>query len=67
MLQALNYLHLNHARDAWTWIADIYAAMLLFLALSALVMLRSGNLLKSRKTWLTLTGVLLPLLFILLR
>ncbi|MBO2568271.1 PepSY-associated TM helix domain-containing protein [Shewanella algae] len=67
LLQALNYLHLNHARDAWTWIADIYAAMLLFLALSALVMLRSSNLLKSRKTWLTLTGVLLPLLFILLR
>lgn len=67
ILQALNYLHLNHARDAWTWIADIYAAMLLFLALSALVMLRSSNLMKSRKTWLTLSGVLLPLLFIMLR
>jgi len=58
----LNALHLNHPQGVWTWVADLYAVALAFLALSGLLMLRRQTL--RRGLVLTVAGVVMPLLFI---
>jgi hypothetical protein len=39
VLRAANWLHLNRGKKAWTYVADTYAAFLLFLAVSGLFMI----------------------------
>ncbi len=57
----LNYLHLNHPKGAWTWVADGYAAVLAILALTGIFLIRGRRGLAGRGgVWLAL-GVLLPL------
>lgn len=60
----LNYLHLNHPKKAWTWVADVYAGALFLLAGSGLLMISKKSGLKKRGLLLTVAGVLLPLLFL---
>ena len=60
----MNYLHLNHAKGLWTWLADAYAAALLLLALSGIVILRGPRGLGGRGKWLVLAGLAIPLLFL---
>ncbi len=62
----LNFLHLNHARQAWTWVADLYALGLLLLALTGLLLLPKRADLKRRALMLSLAGILLPVFFLLL-
>lgn len=64
VLQAFNKLHLNQGHKYWVIFSDIYAAMLLFLALSSLFMVKGKNSpWRSKSIWLLL-GLLLPCLFI---
>lgn len=62
---AVNFLHLNHPKKAWTWIADLYAAGLILLALTGLLLLARGRM-RRRCLLLTLAGILLPILPLLL-
>lgn len=62
LLRAMNFLHLNHPKKAWTWLADLYAVALGFLAVSGLLMLRRKNL--QRGLLLTAIGILTPLAFL---
>ena len=64
LLRDANFLHLNHARGLWTWFADAYAALLLFLALSGVFVLRGRNGLGGRGKWFVLAGFAIPLAFI---
>lgn len=43
ILQALNKLHLNDIRNAWVYFSDLFAVMLIFLALSALFMVKGKH------------------------
>lgn len=61
LLRAFNYLHLNEGRHAWTWIADGYAVVLVFLALSGAVIVKGRKGLWGRGGMLVVAGVLLPL------
>lgn len=61
LLRDLNYLHLNEGRHAWTWIADGYAVVLVFLAISGAVIVRGRKGLWGRGGVLLALGVLLPL------
>ena len=63
-LREMNYLHLNHPKKAWTWVADLYAVALAFLAISGFVMIRRNTL--RRGFVLTGVGIVLPLFFLLL-
>lgn len=63
-LREMNFLHLNHPKKAWTWVADIYAVALAFLAISGLFMIRRKTL--KRGIVLSTIGVALPLFFILI-
>lgn len=65
-LHVFNYLHLNHAKEMWTYVADLYAIVLVFLAISGLFMIKGPKGILGRGAWLTALGILLPLIFIFL-
>lgn len=62
LLRDFNFLHLNHPKKAWTWISDLYAVALAFLAISGLFILKGKYGIKGRGAWLTLIGILIPIL-----
>lgn len=62
--QALNRLHLNETHASWVVVSDIFAAMLIFLSLSALFMVRGKHSPWGRKGLLIVTGFTLPALYI---
>lgn len=62
----LNFLHLNHPKKMWTWVADIYAVLLLLLAVTGLCMMKGKKQIMGRSGVLTLAGFLVPLLFLML-
>ncbi|MFC1743537.1 PepSY-associated TM helix domain-containing protein [Candidatus Riflebacteria bacterium] len=64
LLNDFNYLHLNHAKKAWTYMADIYALALLYLAVGGLFMLRGKNGIFGRGAWLTAIGMAIPIFFL---
>lgn len=64
VLHAMNFLHLNHPKKAWTWFADCYAVALMFLAVSGLFVLRGKKGIAGRGAWLTTVGLVIPLLFL---
>lgn len=66
LLHALNRLHLNHLKGAWTWFADFYAVLLIFMAVSGMLVLRGRTGLGGRGKWLVLLGFLFPLAALLL-
>lgn len=61
LLRALNFLHLNEPRGTWTWIADAFAVLLFFLALSGALIVRGRRGLIGRGGVLVLAGILVPL------
>lgn len=63
-LRALNWLHLNRGKAAWTLIADGYAILLLFLALSGVMMLPLRRGLIGRPGLLLFFGAALPVIFV---
>ncbi|MGD9899468.1 MAG: PepSY-associated TM helix domain-containing protein [Calditrichaceae bacterium] len=66
MFHYFKFLHLNKANKIWTFISDIYGFVLLFLAISGLFILKGKNGIKGRGAWLATTGVLIPVVFLLL-
>lgn len=58
-----NFLHLNKAKKAWTYVADIFGVLLAYLALSGLFMVKGGNSFSKRGWVLSLLGLLIPLGF----
>lgn len=60
----LNYLHLNKAKKAWTYVADSFALSLFILALTGLFMIKGKNGITGRGAYLTLAGILIPIIFI---
>ena len=59
-----NFLHLNHAKKWWTWIADIFAVALIFLAISGLFLIKGKKGLPGRGKWFAGAGVAIPLFFL---
>jgi len=65
-LRQANFLHLNHPRKLWTYMADVYAVALAVLAVTGLFVLRGRKGITGRGAWLTVVGVAIPAAFILL-
>ncbi|MGC4116655.1 MAG: PepSY-associated TM helix domain-containing protein [Myxococcales bacterium] len=61
LFRDVNFLHLNERHGGWTWFADGYALILLFLALSGVIMVRGPKGLLGRGGILLALGVALPL------
>ncbi|MCH1925749.1 PepSY-associated TM helix domain-containing protein [Shewanella sp. C32] len=64
VLQAFNKLHLNEGHSAWVIFSDLYAAMLLFLALSALFMVKGKYSPWRKRSVLVIAGIVLPAAFV---
>jgi hypothetical protein len=65
LLRWLNILHLNERRKVWTWVADLYALLLAFMALSGVFLVKGRKSLWGRGGILALVGILLPVLLLL--
>ena len=66
LLRQLNALHLNEPEGPWTWIADVFAVALLFLAISGMLMVKGRKGLRGRGGVYVALGVVLPIAAILL-
>jgi hypothetical protein len=64
VLRVANWLHLNRGKKAWTYVADTYAAGLLFLALSGMFMIAGKKGLFGRGAILVALGVAIPVLYV---
>lgn len=60
LLRVANWLHYNRGKRAWTYIADAYAVLLLYLAISGLFMIKGRNGLKWRGAILLALGISVP-------
>ncbi|HTE17095.1 MAG TPA: PepSY-associated TM helix domain-containing protein [Armatimonadota bacterium] len=66
LLHAVNWLHLNRGKRAWTLVADAYAIGLLFLAISGMFMLPGKNGMRGRGGILVALGIAVPVLYVVL-
>lgn len=66
LLRVANWLHLNRGKQAWTYVADSYALMLLFLATSGLFMIPGKKGIRGRGAVLVTVGVAVPILYVVL-
>ena len=64
LLRVANWLHLNRGKKAWTYIADGYAVLLLFLATSGMFMLPGRKGLIGRGLILVAIGSAVPILYV---
>ncbi len=67
VIRQTNYLHLNHGKGIWTWIADCYALGLLVLAVTGIFIVPGKKGLGGRGRWLLLLGITVPLVFLLVK
>jgi hypothetical protein len=65
-LHVANWLHLNRGKQAWTWIADGYAILLIFLAVSGSLMVRGRKGLIGRGGIFLLLGISVPILYLII-
>lgn len=63
-LRDMNFLHRNSLDKSWTWIGDIYAILLAFLAISGAIVIRGKRGLKGWGSVYLLVGLLVPIIFI---
>jgi len=61
-----NFLHLNVPKKAWTYVADLYAGSLIFLAITGMFMIQGKNGIKGRGKWFVAFGLIIPIAFLLL-
>jgi len=64
LVYEMNFLHLNHPKKVWTYNADLYAISLAVLAITGLFVLKGKQGITVRGAWLTLAGIVLPLVFL---
>lgn len=66
IIRETNFLHLNAPKKVWTYVADLFAVALAFLAISGLFMIKGKNGITGRGAWLTALGLIIPIVFLLL-
>ena len=63
MFREMNYLHYNPVKW-WTWFSDLYAGALIALALTGIFMVRGKKGIRGRGAWLTVLGILIPIIYL---
>tara|TARA_R110002096_G_scaffold171490_5_gene344531 strand:- start:7368 stop:7982 length:615 start_codon:yes stop_codon:yes gene_type:complete len=64
MLRVVNWLHYNRGKSAWTYIADGYAILLLYLAISGAFMLKGRKGFIGRGAILITIGAAVPIAYV---
>jgi hypothetical protein len=65
-LRAANWLHLNRGKKAWTFVADAYAVLLVYLALSGLYMIPGRKGFIGRGALIAALGAAVPIGYVVL-
>jgi uncharacterized protein len=63
IFREMNYLHYNPT-TYWTWYSDIFSGALILLAISGILIPKGSDGLSARGAWLTLLGIIIPLIFV---
>jgi hypothetical protein len=66
LLRLANWLHLNRGKKQWRYVADTYAAGLLFLAISGMFMLPGKRGLLGRGAFFVILGAAIPAAYVVL-
>jgi hypothetical protein len=66
LLRTANWLHLNRGKRAWTYVADSYAIILLYLAISGLFMIPGRKGLVGRGALIAALGAAVPIGYVVL-
>lgn len=64
VLFEVNALHLNNLKGAWTYVADVFALALMFLAITGSVMMKGDRGIAGRGKYFIAAGLLIPVGFI---
>lgn len=64
IFRQVNFLHLNEAKRWWVWVSDIYAGLLMYLALSALFMVKGKKGVWGRRSLFVIAGFAVPIGFV---
>jgi hypothetical protein len=64
LLRVANWLHYNRGKQAWTYVADAYAVLLLYLAVSGIFMIKGKKGLKWRGAALLALGISVPIVYV---
>jgi len=59
----VNFLHYNPG-NAWKWFSDIFSIALILLGISGLFILKGKNGILRRGAWLTIAGIIVPLILL---
>jgi hypothetical protein len=66
VFREVNFLHYNKPKKLWTWFADLFAVSLIFLSTTGLFMVQGKKGITGRGAWLTLIGIIIPLIFLIM-
>jgi hypothetical protein len=61
----VNFLHYNPGK-LWTWFSDIFAFSLMILAITGLFILKGKKGIRGRGAWLSIAGILIPIILLVL-
>jgi hypothetical protein len=64
VLFEVNALHLNNLKGVWTYVADVFAVALMFLAVTGMTMMKGNRGLAGRGKWFVGAGLVIPVGFI---
>ncbi len=64
VLFEVNALHLNNLKGVWTYVADVFALALIFLAITGMTMMKGNRGLAGRGKWFVGAGLLVPITFV---
>jgi len=65
LFRELYYLHYN-PQESWTWVSDVFAGALILLAITGLFLVRGAKGITGRGAWLTILGIVLPIIFLII-
>lgn len=63
-LYEVNFLHLNHGKGIWTWIADLFAVVLALMALTGIFLVKGRRGLTGRGGVMLTAGIALPFAYL---
>jgi len=63
VLKEVNFLHLNKPKQVWTYVADVFAVLLAYLAISGVIMVKGKHGFGGRGKWIFIGGLLAPVIF----
>ena len=61
----MNYLHYNPVKY-WTWYSDLFSGSLILISITGLFIVRGKKGITGRGAWMTVLGILIPIVFLMI-